>query len=262
LLARTHHRGDPVPAWALRLGVLVVFLAVWEGFARASHSFLIPTFTETVGAILQLAFVNRRIWEPLLISNQALVLGYGLSVLIGVPLGLAAGRIKRLERIMNPYAAILLALPVAPLIPIVIIALGLTLAARVAIVVLFTVIFIFVNARAGVRNVDPQLIEMAVSFGASERQIWRKVVLPGAMPALFAGLRIGLGRAIAGMVVVELILIASGVGRLLLEFTGRLESDYVFATVAIVIGEALLLLEMMRRLELRVAPWARSRIVD
>ena len=251
-----------MPAWALRLGVFSVFLAVWEALARASHSFLIPTFTETVGAILQLAFVNRRIWEPLLISNQALVLGYGLSVLIGVPLGLAAGRVEGLERAINPYAAILLALPVAPLIPIVIIALGLTLAARVAIVVLFTVIFIFVNARAGVRNVDPQLIEMAVSFGASERQIWRKVVLPGAMPALFAGLRIGLGRAIAGMVVVELILVASGVGRLLLEFTGRLESDYVFATVAIVVGEALLLLELMRRIELRVAPWVRTRVVD
>ena len=242
-----------LPAWALRLGVFVAFLAVWEAFARASHSFLIPTFTETVGAILQLAFVNRRIWEPLLISNQALVLGYGLSVLIGVPLGLAAGRFKGLERVINPYSAILLAVPVAPLIPIVIIALGLTLAARVAIVVLFTVIFIFVNARAGVRNVDPLLLEMAVSFGAGERQLWRKVVLPAAMPALFAGLRIGLGRAIAGMVVVELILIASGVGRLLLEFTGRLESDAVFATVAIVIGEALLLLELMRRLELRVS---------
>jgi NitT/TauT family transport system permease protein len=234
----------------------------WELFARVSGSFLIPTFSETVVALVQLTLVNRRIWEPLLISNWAMLLGYGLSVLVGVPLGLAAGRSKALERALNPYAAILLAIPVAPLIPIVIVALGLTLAARVAIVFLFAVIFIFVNARAGVRNVDGRLIEMAISFGANERQLWRKVVIPGALPAIFAGLRIGLGRAIAGMVVVELILIASGVGRLLLEFTGRMQADNVFATVALVVGEALLLLEIMRRIEVRVAPWARSRIVD
>src|SRR5207302_1447571 len=83
----------------------------------------------------------------------------------------------------------LLAMPIAPFIPIVIIALGLGLSARVFIVVLFAFIFITVNTRAGVRNVEPSLIEMAKSFGASESQIWRRIVIPGATPAIFAGMR-------------------------------------------------------------------------
>ena len=117
-------------------------------------------------------------------------------------------------------------------------------------------VFITVNTRAGVRAVDPSLIEMAKSFGASEGQIWRRIVVPGALPAIFAGMRIGLGRSITGMVMVELILVASGLGRLLLEYSGRMQSDMVFATVLAVIIEALLLLTAMQSAEKKLAGWA------
>jgi NitT/TauT family transport system permease protein len=147
-------------------------------------------------------------------------------------------------------------MPVAPLIPIVIIALGLGLAARVFIVVSFALVFITINTRAGVLSIEPTLIEMAKSFGAKETQIWRRIIVPGALPAIFAGLRIGLGRAITGMVMVELLLVASGLGRLLLEFSGRMQSDMVFATVLAVIIEALALLSAMQFLERKIAPWA------
>ncbi len=116
--------------------------------------------------------------------------------------------------------------------------------------------FITVNTRAGVRGVEASLIEMAKSFGASEGQIWRRIVIPGAMPAIFAGMRIGLGRAVTGMVMVELILVASGLGRLLLEFSGRMQSDLVFATVLAVIIEALALLAGMQALEKKITRWA------
>ena len=76
------------------------------------------------------------------------------------------------------------------------------------------------------------------------------------MPAIFAGMRIGLGRAITGMVMVELILVASGLGRLLLEFSGRMQSDMVFATVLAVIIEALALLAIMQAIERKLTGWA------
>jgi NitT/TauT family transport system permease protein len=223
---------------------------------------LVPTFTETIVGFVQLVFVSGRIWQPLYVSNQALVLGYLLSVVIAIPLGLAAGRFRLIDKILNPYIGVFLAIPVAPLIPIAITALGLGLASRVAIVVLFTFVFIAVNTRAGVRNVDSALIEMARSFGASERQIWRRIVIPGALPAIFAGLRIGLGRAVGGMVIVELLLVASGLGRLLLEFSGRLQAEFVFATALVVILEALVLLSIMRFVERKIAPWAHDISVE
>jgi ABC-type nitrate/sulfonate/bicarbonate transport system permease component len=242
--------------WTLRIVVFAVFALSWQFSAVWMKNMLIPTFTDTVAGFIQLVFVSGRIWQPLYISNQALVLGYFLSVVIAIPLGLAAGRVRWIDKILNPYIGVFLAIPVAPLIPIAITALGLGLASRVAIVFLFTFVFITVNTRAGVRNVDPALIEMARSFGANERQIWRRIVIPSAVPAIFAGLRIGLGRAVGGMVIVELLLVASGLGRLLLEFAGRLQAEFVFATVFVVILEALLLLGMMRFAEQKMAPWA------
>ncbi|MBM2802309.1 MAG: transporter permease [Deltaproteobacteria bacterium] len=242
--------------WGPRLLVFAVVVGTWELFLSGAQNFLLPRFAETATALFHLLFSEARFWQALYISNQALILGYAVSLLVGVPLGLFAGRLRWTDRLFNPYVGVLLAMPVAPLIPIVIIALGLGLAARVFIVVLFAFVFITVNTRAGVRGVEPSLIEMAQSFGASEGQIWRRIVIPGALPAIFAGMRIGLGRAITGMVMVELLLVASGLGRLLLEFSGRMQSDMVFATVLAVIIEALLLLTAMQRVEKRLARWA------
>jgi NitT/TauT family transport system permease protein len=247
---------DAVQDWGLRLVVFAAAVGAWELFLSRSQNFLLPKFPEMVRGLFQLWFVDDRFWQALYISNQALLLGYAVSLTIAIPLGLAAGRMPWMDRLLNPYVGVLLAMPVAPLIPIVIIALGLGLFSRVFIVVLFAFVFITVNTRAGVRSVDPSLIEMAKSFGASEGQIWRRIVIPGAMPAIFAGMRIGLGRAITGMVMVELLLVASGLGRLLLEFSGRMQSDLVFATVITVIIEALALLAAMRAIERRIARWA------
>jgi NitT/TauT family transport system permease protein len=242
--------------WTLRGAVFIAAVGLWELFLDSSQNFLLPRFTDVARGLFQLLFFESRFWEALYISNQALIFGFVISVLVGIPLGLLAGRLSWADRIFNPYVSVLLVMPVAPLIPIVIIALGLGLAARLFIVVLFSFVFITVNTRAGVRNVEPALIEMAKSFGATEGQIWRRIVIPGALPAIFAGLRIGLGRAITGMVIVELLLVASGLGRLLLEFSGRMQSDLVFATVVAVIVEALVLLSAMQAFERRITPWA------
>jgi NitT/TauT family transport system permease protein len=247
---------NAVRDWGLRLLVLAVVIGLWEIFVSYSQNFLLPRFSEMLAGLFRLLFNEPRFWEALYISNQALILGYAFSVVVGIPLGLLAGRFHWMDRLLNPYVGVLLAMPVAPLIPIVIIALGLGLAARVFIVVLFAFVFITVNTRAGVRGVEPSLIEMAKSFGASEGQIWRRIVIPGALPAIFAGMRIGLGRSITGMVMVELLLVASGLGRLLLEFSGRMQSDLVFATVLAVIIEAILLLTAMQVIERRIAGWA------
>lgn len=261
-LVRRDKRKETLAVCRLRILVFVAVVGLWEFSAPLLQSMLVPTFSQTIKGLFVLFFSTANFWDYLVISNQALVVGYAISVVIGIPVGLAAGRSKWMDRLLNPYIGVFLAMPIAPLVPIVIIALGLGLASRVAIVVLFTFVFITVNTRAGVRNVDQSLIEMARCFGANERQIWGKIVIPGALPAIFAGLRIGLGRAIAGMVIVELLLVATGLGRLLLEFSGRLQADLVFATVFAVIAEALILLSAMRFLEIRIAPWAHDVSVE
>jgi NitT/TauT family transport system permease protein len=103
--------------------------------------------------------------------------------------------------------------------------------------------------------VDPSVIEMARCFGASELQIWRRVLLPGSVPAVMAGVRIGLGRAVTGMVIVELLLIAVGIGNLVQRYEARMMGDYLYALVIVIVAEALLLIQAARWLERKVAPW-------
>jgi NitT/TauT family transport system permease protein len=115
---------------------------------------------------------------------------------------------------------------------------------------------IAVNTRTGVRTLQAGWIEMARSFGATERQLWWTIVLPGALPAIVTGLRLGLGRAFTGMIAVELLLVAVGVGRLILEFQGAFESGAVYAVILFLVVEAVALLRLLRYVERRLAPWA------
>jgi len=240
-----------------RVLTFALFAAAWEVYASQARSLLIPRFSETVIGFFTL-LTDRHFWEALVISNQSLVLGFSIAVVLGIPLGLAMGRFQAAERAVDVYLNILLVTPMAALIPILLMSLGLTLASRVVLVVLFSIVMVIVNSRAGVRQVDPSLIEMARSFGASERQIWWRVLLPGSLPAVMTGVRIGLGRAVTGMVIVELLMVAVGIGGLILEYRGFFKADLLYGTVVIVVLEALALITFARWLERRVAPWARQ----
>src|SRR5688572_6243956 len=99
---------------------MFVLLAVsWQLSTVNLESLIIPTFDETVGGLYEIAFVSRELWGPLLISNQALVIGYLISVVVAVPLGLGMARWKRLEGFVEPYIHMILAMPTAPLVPLV-----------------------------------------------------------------------------------------------------------------------------------------------
>lgn len=242
-------------ALVVRILALVVFAFLWQFAAEAADSILIPTFTETMEAIYQTAFVTGEIWPALWVSNLPLIIGFAVSVLISVPLGLAMARWKAIDAALSPVIALALALPIAPLIPVVLVALGMGMTPKVVIIVLFSWVFIATNVRAGARRVDKSLVEMAQSYGATEGQVWWRILIPGAIPAVFAGLRIGLGRAFAGMVIVELIMLPIGIGALLLDYRGDFKAGLLYATTILVMVEAVILALLMQALERRLIHW-------
>jgi NitT/TauT family transport system permease protein len=197
-----------------------------------------------------------RLWQALWLSHQALLLGFGSAAVIGVGAGLLMGRWRAADVLVDPYLTILLVTPMSALIPVVIITFGLDLLARALVVLCFAVVVIAVSTRTGIRTLDPSWIEMVQSFGATERQLWSSVVLPGALPAIMTGLRLGLARAFTGMVAVELLLVAVGVGRLILDFQGAFEAGAVYATVMVLVAESVVLIQVLRVVERRLAPWA------
>lgn len=241
---------------AYPLATLAVVAFAWEIAARAAASVMIPTAAQTMAATVSL-LMSPELWDALWISNQALIIGFPIAVAIGIPMGLALGRLRTLDDLFQGYVTILLTVPAAGIIPLLVMSVGIGLEARVTVVVFFAVSVLIVNARAGVREVDPRLIEMARSFGASELLIWKEVLLPGSAAAVISAMRIGLGSAITGMVIVELLLIAAGIGYLILKYQQLFDAAHIYATVIIVVLEAVLLLWMADRLSQLATPWAR-----
>jgi len=247
-----------------RIIALVIFAGAWQWATLGTKSLLIPTFLQTAQAIpkLLLPWVDGSdaiaVWSALYSSNQALIVGFLISIVLGIPIGLLIGRFHRIERFANLYINILLVTPMAAVIPLLVMSLGLrdgAFPSRVILIVLFAIVMLVVNSRAGVRQVDPALIEMARCFGAGEAQIWRRILLPGALPAIMTGVRLGLGRAITGMVVIELLLIAVGLGNLIQKYDAKLDGPRLYALIIIVVFEALILIQVVRWIERRVAPW-------
>lgn len=245
------------PAWLRKALPPLVFLAIvavlWQLGATAAESILLPTFTATVAAFVDLV-VNGVLWEPLLRSNVTMIVGFVISAVIGVPVGLLMGRRELLDHVAAPYVALLVVMPAAPLLPIIVMMVGFGLPAGILVVILFTLVYIVVNTRAGIRSIEPNLAEMAVSYGAREVDVWRFVLIPGALPAIATGLRIGLGRAFAGMILGELLLFASGIGLLILTYRGSFSSDYLFAIVLVLLIEAVVIGFGMRWVERRLQP--------
>ncbi|MFN8458411.1 MAG: ABC transporter permease subunit [Anaerolineae bacterium] len=250
----TPKQADILWRWGLSLAFFVILIGAWEWFGRVYGGLLFAPFTKTMVAFIKL-LASSEIYGALWASNQAMLLGFAASVVIGIPLGLLVGRLQRLERFVDVYLNILIVTPMAAVIPLIIVFIGLGLTARVLVVFLFAFPIMTVNTRAGLKNLDRSLIEMARSFGASEMQLWRKILLPGSTPAMMAGVRLGLGRALTGMVVVELLLVAVGLGKLILNAMGYFEPDRAYAVIIVIVIEAVVVMGIAKRVEDKLIAW-------
>ncbi len=246
---------------AVSLALIATVGAIWEVGARLSDSFLLPTASATFLALGRL-LTSAELWRAVWISNQSLMAGLPLAVAVGVPLGLATGRFTTLDRWLGVHLNLMLVTPKSAVMPLILMAFGFGLLTRAVIVAVFALPVIVVTVRAGVARLDPRLVDMARSFGATERQIWRHVLLPGTRPALATAMRLGLARAVSGMISVELLLVAVGLGELILDFQADFDAAGVYALVLVVMSEAVLLIGIASRWERRFGPVRAGAIVE
>jgi len=240
-------RRDRLVSLTASLALAAAAAVVWEVAARRSDSFLLPTASETVLALLRLAS-SGELWRAVWTSNTSLLLGLPLALLTGIPLGLAVGRYPMLDRWIGVHLNVLIVTPKSALMPIIVMAFGFGLLTRAAIVAVFAFPVIVITLKAGVTALDPRLDEMARAFGASERQIWRLVLLPAARPALATAFRLGLARAVSGMISVELLLVAVGLGGLILNFQADFDAAAMYAVTLMVMAEAVALVALAAQL--------------
>jgi ABC-type nitrate/sulfonate/bicarbonate transport system permease component len=243
-----------VKVLALRGASIAAFLALWQWAAWVPVSFNFPTPWATLTSLWEL-LRSGALLQASAISLQSLALGLAAAILIGVPLGLVMGVARGFGRVARVYMDLLIALPTAALIPLVILSFGISIASSAVIVFVFSAPFITMNAYGGVRDTRPRLMEMARSFGASRLQLFRRVVLPSALPMILAGMRLGLSRAFLGLIVAELLLSPFGLGKLIMNSRSMFEHDKMFATVAWTLILSGLALYALSRAETRLLRW-------
>lgn len=233
---------------------LVIGFAVWELAGRYLRFSFLPPFSDVLRAAVDL-IAGGQILIFLSASLVSLAIGYALAGSLGVTLGLLMGYYRRVEYVMEPYVYAFFTAPKLVFVPILYALFGIGRDTQVAIVFLSAFFVIVINTMAGIRNVDASYIEMARSFGASERQLLWKVLLPGALPLTMAGLRLGIGRGVKGMISGEMFMAVFGLGALLRRYGGRFQSEKVFAILLVVIGVALLCSFVAQTIERRVTAW-------
>jgi NitT/TauT family transport system permease protein len=247
---------------ALLIGTLAVavFFALWQGVASAriwSRLFL-PGPADVVEAFGEL-IRDGELATDIAVSGQEFVIGYGLAALIGIPFGLLLGWYPRLRYVFDPFITFFYATPRIVLIPLFIIWLGIGVESKIAVIYLGAVFAILINTMAGVRSLDASLLRVARSFGAGDRHIFRTIALPGAVPFILTGLRLGTGHALIGVVVAEYVAAQHGLGRMMMIAGNTFQSSKVFAGLFLIAAAGLLLTYALQRLERHFDAWRPQR---
>lgn len=234
---------------------LAVAAIVWEAVGRAGTFAFVPPFSAVIEALVELIGSGRL--GVLGTSLQSLAIGFGAALVLGIPLGLAMARSRTLAYVAGPYVNAMLSLPTSALVPLFMILFGLGAETRVAVVFVYSFFVIVVNAQAGAQGTDPAFVEMARSFGAREPDVVRRVVLPSALPLLLAGIRVGVGRAIRGMVNGEAIISVVGIGALVMRYGRTFQMESLYAVILVIVSLSLVANGALLALERRLLRWQR-----
>ncbi len=218
----------------LGLAGVAVVLGIWELAARVGwiNPLLLGSPTEVIQAAVA-AVSTGSIWPHLWVSFIEFVLGVALSAVIGITIGLLAGWFRRVNYLVDPWLTILYSTPSVALAPIIVIAFGIDVSAKIFVVFLFAVFPIAVNTVAGVQATAGRYLRVARSFNAPQLTVLRTIILPGALPYVVTGLRVAGGRALVGIVVAELIAGNAGIGYLLSIAGATLKTGQLFLLVII-----------------------------
>lgn len=240
------------------LVTLVLILAIWTFASVDQPAYLLPGPLAVFERFWDLTVVSREVWGALGLSLSALVLGAALSLAIGAPLGILMGASRTTEQVIGPYVNGLYVAPVSALTPLFVWWFGVGLEPRIATVFVFAAPIVILTCYRGARDVPRTFIEVARVFGANDRQLFRLTIAPHAVPYIVTALRLGLGRAIKGTVLAELVVSITGLGLLLQGFATRFDTASLIATVLFLLLLGVVLQAAVARVESAIAPWRQA----
>jgi NitT/TauT family transport system permease protein len=242
----------------LVLGIIgtLAFLVLWEAAARLELiNPVVVSNPSRIAAAFWAQWRSGELLADLEVTMIEFAVGYGLSLVVGIGLGIAMGLSRLTEYAIDPFVWFLYSSPLIAFYPLIIVWLGFGFATVVAITFLLSFVSVVVNTVAGVQGVDPQLVRAVRAFGGGQLDVIRKVILPAAVPLIIAGMRIGLGRALHGVVLGEMFSSNAGLGYRITFYGAHLRTADVFVPLVILVVIGLMINQLGNALEARLQAW-------
>jgi ABC-type nitrate/sulfonate/bicarbonate transport system permease component len=239
---------------AIRTASVAVFFVIWEYYGRRMD----PIFMAPPSAIFEAAvqlIQSGALKKAMVQTLWPFSVGMALTVVVGIALGIVMAQWRTLEYVLDPFINALYAIPRIALIPLIILWAGLEFVGKVSILVSVAIFPITVNTFSGIRDVRGAMLEIGRAYGATEWQIFWKIVLPAAIPFIMAGIRLAVGLAIIGIIVAEFFTAISGLGGMIVEYANVFATAKLFVPIIVIALIGVVLTEFVMWLERRMSRW-------
>ncbi|WP_339185963.1 ABC transporter permease [Brevibacillus sp. FSL K6-6036] len=244
-----------IPGYAAALGIAGL-VVLWEIVCRMN--IVPPLFLPAPSAILTAAWdmlVNGELIENLLASMYRIGAGYAIGAICGIAIGLILGFSRWADAILTPIVYSIYPIPKIALLPLIILWFGIGEMPKVAIIALGVFFPVVINTYSGVKTVDPILIKAAVTFGSNHLNVIRNVILPGALPMIFAGLKLAAGTSLLLLVSAEMIAAQQGIGSMVLHYGNLMITTKLMVGVLFLSLLGLIFNRTLQWLERKLIPW-------
>jgi sulfonate transport system permease protein len=235
---------------------VAAFLVIWQivGQREIIRSDLISYPTEVLGTFAHLVSTGE-LGKNAIVTLQEFVEGFVPSIVVGIVCGVLLALVKPLRELLDPLLAAIYTAPMIAFIPILVLWFGVGTYSKVVIVFMSAIFPIMINTRVGVSEIAEPWLRAVRSFGADQLQIVTKAILPGSMPAIMAGIRLGLGRAIVGLIAGEMYVSISGIGRMVQVYSSAARSSEIIVLVVVIAVFGYSCVTLLRSVENRMGTW-------
>lgn len=237
---------------------LILWAILWEILGHTEAKLILPPLSAIVLRIIEIVPTKSFI-DALAITGKAFFIGNAIAIGVGIPLGVLMGRSRIADDLLLPWVNVFLSAPLSAMVPVIMVLAGIGEATIVLTVVLFAIWIVMLNARAGVRNITPSLVEMSTSFGATRLQRFAHIFIWAALPEIIAGVRLGLIRAVKGVIIGQLLVSVVGFGTLFDIYLSHFLMEHLWAIVLVIFSFAFAINELLAWAERSVRYYAASR---
>ncbi|MEE9568642.1 MAG: ABC transporter permease [Candidatus Binatia bacterium] len=238
----------------------VLLLMAWQLVSMSVHQVILPAPMRVATSFVKLT-QSGELPMAVLVTLWPLLEGLALACVAGVSVGLLLGLFPTLARLVDPYVFIFWSTPTIALLPLIIVWFGIDHLAQVIFVFLSAFFPLIINTEAGVRQVESSLTDVVLSLGGNKSEILRIVVIPSTLPYIFSGLRIAIGRSIVGIIIAQLLIVATGIGYMLQFYGETLQLHKYFTPLIVTALLAVALNQLLGFAERRIIRWKQQAFV-